>query len=83
MLSNIDSLQTTSESKLEKLWKDFQITLQEYMTSTEAKRNQYAKLKARDEIATDIIAKHNKTITSLSVSLLHYLTDSQIPFSLL
>ncbi|KAJ9596921.1 hypothetical protein L9F63_012046 [Diploptera punctata] len=66
MLSNTDTLQTISESKLEILWKEFQAILQDYMTSTETKRSQYTKLKARDEISSNIIAKHNKIINSFT-----------------
>ncbi|PSN30680.1 hypothetical protein C0J52_20851 [Blattella germanica] len=69
MLSNIDTLQTEKESNLQHLWKEFQTVLQEYTNSTENQRNQYSKLKARDEIATDAIAKHTKIIDSLCDSI--------------
>jgi hypothetical protein len=68
MLSVIDWVQHYSESTLEDLWKDFQETLQEYLSSTEDKHNQYAELKAQDEVSSETISKQSKTLTYFSVS---------------
>jgi hypothetical protein len=68
MLSIIDEVQCYSESTLEKLWKEFQATLQQYISSTEDNRNQYVRLKAQDEASSKTILKHCKIITSYSVS---------------
>jgi glucose-6-phosphate 1-dehydrogenase len=68
MLSVIDWVQRYSDSALEDLWKGFQETLQDYISSTEDKRNQYAKLKAQDEASSETISKQSKTLTYLNVS---------------
>ncbi|XP_023704151.1 dynein regulatory complex subunit 2 isoform X2 [Cryptotermes secundus] len=63
MLSVTDWVQHDSKSKLENLWKEFQDTLQEYINSTEDKRNQYAELKAQDELSSETISKQSKILT--------------------
>lgn len=75
MLSVIDWVQHDSESKLENLWKEFQETLQEYISSTEDKRNQYAKLKAQDEVSSETISKQSKILTYFCVSVNFYTCD--------
>jgi hypothetical protein len=68
MLSVIDWVQRDRESTLEKLWKEFQATLQEYINSTEDKQNQYATLKAQDELSSKSILKHCKMLTYFYVN---------------
>jgi hypothetical protein len=75
MLSVIDWVQHYSESRLENLWKEFQETLQEYISSTEEKRNQYAKLKAQDEVSSETISKQSKILTYFYVSVDCYTCD--------
>jgi hypothetical protein len=75
MTSIIDEVQRHNESVLEKLWKEFQETLQEYINSTEDKHSQYAKLKTQDEASTDAILKHCKILTNLYVSVNYYASD--------
>jgi hypothetical protein len=75
MLSVIDWVQHYSESTLEKLWKEFQETLQEYINSTEDKRYQYAKLKAQDEVSSETISKQCKILTYFCVSVNCYTCD--------
>lgn len=75
MLSIIDWVQHDRESTIEKLWKEFQATLQEYIKSTEDKRNQYAKLKAQDELASESILKHCKIITDFYVNVNIYIIN--------
>ena len=72
MMSIIEDIQHHNESVLEKLWKEFQETLQEYITSTEDKQSQYAKLKTQDEASTEAILKHCKILTNLYVSVNYY-----------
>jgi NMD protein affecting ribosome stability and mRNA decay len=75
MLNVIDWVQRYSESALENLWKEFQETLQEYIRSTEDKRNQYAKLKVQDEMSSETISKQSKTLTYFYVSVNCYTCD--------
>jgi hypothetical protein len=75
MTSIIDEVQRHNESVLEKLWKEFQETLQEYINSTEDKQSQYAKLKTQDEASTEAILKHCKILTNLYVSVNYYASD--------
>jgi hypothetical protein len=75
MMSIIAEVQHHNESVLEKLWKEFQRTLQEYVTSIEDKQSQYAKLKTQDEVSTEAILKHCKILTNLYVSVNYYASD--------
>jgi hypothetical protein len=75
MLSVIDWVQHDSDSKLENLWKEFQETLQEYISSTEDKRNQYVKLKAQDEVSSETISKQSKILNYFYVSVNCYTCD--------
>jgi len=75
MMSIIEEVQHHNESVLEKLWNEFQGTLQEYVNSTEDKQSQYAKLKSQDEASTEAILKHCKILTNLYVSVNYYASD--------
>lgn len=75
MMSIIEEVQCHNESVLEKLWKEFQGTLQEYIKSTEDKQSQYVKLKTQDESSTEAILKHCKILTNLYVSVNYYASD--------
>jgi hypothetical protein len=75
MLSIIDWVQRDCETTLQKLWKEFQATLQEYINSTEDKRNQYAKLKEQDELSSECILKNCKILTHLYVNVHVYTID--------
>jgi hypothetical protein len=75
MLSIIDWVQRDRESTLEKLWKEFQATLQEYINSTQDKQNQYAKLKAQDELSSESILKNCKILTYFYVNVNVYTID--------
>jgi hypothetical protein len=75
MMSFIEVVQHHNESVLEKLWKELQGTLQEYIKSTEDKQSQYVKLKTQDEASTEAILKHCKILTNLYVSVNYYASD--------
>jgi hypothetical protein len=75
MMSVLEEVQHHNESVLEKLWKELQGTLQEYVKSTEDKQSQYVKLKTQDEASTEAILKHCKILTNLYVSVNYYASD--------